>query len=415
MVSAADKPSLSIELDDFTSYFTTQDILRHNRYEIHAKETVPLSRTLSTVMDLRGRVETAESGINASFLPHYSSAVTHNELFEGEIRQLYMDWLGDKVRMKTGIMQIDWIESLSPLTSDIMTPLDLRFGGFGTNKEIIVPEAAVYLNHKLFGGTLEYLFVPLPVTHRLPVGDNGYGLYPYLANQVAPLSAMISTSSIPQTLAEVEAGVRYHLDFDSGLELSFLAYRGHQRTPTFVAGPPSASTIPITEVYGRTVTLGAFATYGTEAAIFRLFTYLEPHRYPASVTVAPGGDPTQLPYENRIRVGSGFDYVFSKHLKLYSEFTGTHTEYPNGQMNYLATVRLTNETFKDFMISLNATIGFPYFSSLLTPEVAWNFQQDMSLGLGAHLIQSSNVNSAFEMLKNASQVYATYQYTFALW
>jgi len=412
---AAQEPSLTVDLENFTSYFTTQSILRHNRYEIHVKEIVPLSPSLTTVLDLRGRAEAALSDINTKILPHYSNAVRDDELIEGEIRQLYLDWLGNSVRIKMGLLQIDWIDSLSPLTSDVMTPLDLRFGGFGTNKEIIVPEPALDLNHKLFGGTLEWLVVALPVTHRLPAGNNGYGFYPYLQNQVTPLAPELVTGQIPRTLSEVEGGIRYQLEFDP-LELSFLAYRGHQRTPTLVVGPLGPSSIPITEVYGRATTLGVSGTYGTDAAIFRLFTYAEPHRYPAVVSVVPGLDPAgQLPFETRIRVGGGFDYVFSKHLKLYSEVTGTHTEYPSGQMNYLTTVRVTNESFKNILLSLNTTVGFPKSSYLITPEMTWTFDSNTKLGLGAHFIHSGDPGSAFEIIKDASQVYGFFQYSFALW
>jgi hypothetical protein len=278
---------------------------------------------------------------------------------------------------------------------------------------------AVSVNHKFLRGNLEWMAVFLPPTSRFPVGDNGYGYYPYLASLFAPAATTIGNQPVPRTLHETELGARYLVDV-GGLDLTLLGFYGHQRNPSLLVQPQDPVTLAITQVYPRVLTLGAMAAYSQDAWVARLLAFVEPNRTPR--VVGSLSDPP----ETRLRLGGGFDYVASKHFKAYSELLGTFTQAPavsiagqpaqsyESPSDLIATVRLTNETFRNITLSLNTSLTGPAFSYLVSPEIAYTASRACKLALGARLIGSNSVKSDFDSLKDTSSAYFTLEYVFPM-
>jgi hypothetical protein len=406
----ADQPSLTGKLSNFTSYFFSDGKLRHERFEALLTQEVPINSRISTTIEGRARVELTEIDVSWAPRHNYNLAVRNDEMLEAEFRQLYVDYLGDSLRVKAGLQLIDWVDSLSPFTNDILTPYDIRFGAMGDPNQVIQPVIAIDLNHSLFGGNMEWLVIPLPGSDRLPAGPNGYGYYELVNALASPATANLTENSIPRTFGDVEFGARYHHVWDA-LELSLLAFRGHYRSPTFTINPISMSEVSVQESFPISVTLGAALTYGTEAAVFRLFSYVDPQA-PARYIL---GTSTPNPGQ-RVRIGVGADYVFSKDLKIYSEFTGTYEQFSLAgySTEYIGTIRMTSETIDDLFLSLNASVTFPENSFFLGPECDGKLANSLHLKGGARVFVSYDASAPFEMLKNSSQIYSQLEYTFDL-
>jgi hypothetical protein len=402
---AADHATLGVKLTNYDVLFLDSGDFRHNRYEALLTQETPFNERFSTVVEGRVRADAA------LLQNRFAGPVRADEMLEGEFRQVYADYLGDSVRLKAGLQLIDWVDSLSPTTSDFLTPLDLRQGAFGNPSQTIVPVLALSVNHSLAGGNLEWLVVPLPHSHRFPAGPNGYGFYESIAAQAAPATAHLIEGQIPREFSEVEFGLRYHRVWDA-LEVTALAYRGHNRSPSLAALPIGPGIVQLRESFPRVMTLGAFASYATDSAVFRLFTYFEPGA-PARITI--GSDPA-LSSRTRTRVGLGADYIFSKALKVYSEFTGTRAQVSLGgeKTEYIGTIRVTNESIDNVIIALNASATTPLNSFLLAPEITWNATTRLKISSGARLIHSDDPLAPYDFLKNSSQVYAQLEYRFDL-
>jgi hypothetical protein len=411
--------TLDGKIENFTSYFFDNGRLRHYRYDLTLTETSHLSDHLLTVVQGRLRSEIMMTNEPWAVGSRYSQAVRNDEQFEAEGRQVYIDYLNSQVRIRAGLQLIDWVESLTPFASDILTPYDLRWGGQGPTDEILIPVWALSANHKFLHGNLEYMAVFLPQSSRFPVGDNGYGYYPYLGSLFAPAGSVISTQPIPQTLQETEFGARYMLNV-GGLDLTFLGFYGHERTPSLLVQPVNPTTLSITQIFPRVFTMGTMMAYSQDAWVGRLMAFVEPNRTPKVVGALT--DPT----ETRLRVGGGFDYVASRHFKLYSELLGTFTQAPQISItglptqsyedpsDVIATIRMTNETFHNVTLSLTTSLTGPAFSYMVSPEIAYTASRACKLALGARLLGSNSIKADFDSLKDTSAAYFTLEYVFPM-
>ncbi len=451
-------------------YWLEDNRLRHQTTELSLRQVSDVREGLTTVVDGRFRYEAAILPFRSSRLREYPRPVQDDEGFESEARQVYLDWLTDFAAIKVGLVQFDWMDSLSPRTSDSITALDLRHGGFDSPSQIIEPVFAISGNFSVGFGSLELMVVPQGKAHRLPKGANGYGYGERVsallggvtralqqAGLRGEIDAQRQSPAIPAGGKDMEAGGRFLASL-AGIDLSLIAWRGHQRTPSLDVSlydsPEASATNPdwvlaASERHVGMNTFAAFGSYGGDAAVYRLFVIREPGRQPA-VMVEDDLAWTlvgQLPEDSatatgeslfgdeayrrgaildRTRIGAGFDYVFSKHLKLYSEAYATSSRVTGHTLggqgvedtwrDHTATLRLTNESFEDLFLSCDITMTGPERSWLVSPDVSYEWREGVKsanagarswkLSFGGWLVQSESDKSALRMLRGARQVYA---------
>jgi hypothetical protein len=433
----AQEASLTGKAGNYTAYFLENERIRHNRYELWLTQKAKYSFRFSSVIETRFRFDAALMDHDGAPLQKISKGVRDDEMTEGEVRQAYFDYLGDSFRMTFGIQKIDWVESLSPLANDILTPLDLRHGGFGDPGDVIVPVGAVALNHKFIGGSLDWLVVPMPKPSRMSKGDNGYGFRQYLRDQIGDdISVVIEEEGIQRGIPDTEVGLRYLMTFDA-LELTLFGYRGHHRKPVVRVEEIGDEEVLVTMNYPRTNTFGFFGAYAFDGIVMRLMAFHEPRRSPNVVVIPKQVEEDQ--YQERSRVGIGFDWVISKHLKIYSEqFYTKTTDYPkvdkdgvegetsddddtglplfltlaeedakepddrNPKTDYTGILRLTNETFKDIELALDGIFQSPNKAHILSPAAKFKFWQNWELGVGARFVRSWHPSSVYEPIENTS-------------
>jgi hypothetical protein len=422
---------------NYSSYFLKTQRLRHHRYELRLKQNAAYTTRFNSVIEGRLRFDPAISKQSTGQYHQFDKAVRDDEMAEAEMRQLYLDYLGDSYRLMVGLQQIDWIDTLSPLINDGMTPMDLRYGGYGSASDVIIPVEALRFNHQFALGTLDWLVVPKPKHSRLPKGSNGYGLYESAAaNSTETSSQDVEEEEIPSSLNQVEGGLRY-LTSGEGWELTLLGYRGHQKTPVFrsdvVASLGQAPFYETSSRYPLSPTFGVFTAFSGDAWVMRLMAFHEPSRAPSHVIVAPQTlaepkrDESKGPREVRSKIGFGFDYVFSKHFKFYSEQYGTRTKIVNEQPgitvvgyegkpvdDYTVALHMTNETFEAVTLAFDVVATSPYKANVLIPSLAWFFAENYEVDLGARLVRSYDVRSRYESLKDTSQVYAAFYKHFSV-
>lgn len=444
-------------------YFLEDKKIRHVITELGIRHSMEATDGVSTVLDARLIYDAALFSGPFGTVRDYGPEVRGDEGFAAEIRNAYLDILTETVAIKAGRFAFDWMESLSPRTSDAVTPLDLRFGGFDSGSSLIEPVDAVSANTSFGFASVEVMFLPFGRHHRLAKAANGYGYVERVTNMLGGLREILSSSGVsgeiypsfkrgdvPDDIKTSELGIRALTSVD-GVDISAFAWRGHQRSPnlTFSLGQSALSTnqvlaydLSAAETFPELNSYGVFGSWAGDASVVRLFGLSEPNRVPAvtvddelsGVMVISGAgtayDPAMVLGDRAYRVGAkearqrwglGFDYVFSKHLKLYSEAFQTHS-YISGQKvagaevrdqfkDHAVTVRLTNETLSDVFISCDATLTGPARSWLVHPEIAIDWRDDESSGgvwklaVGGWLVQSESNKSSFAMLRDARQVY----------
>jgi hypothetical protein len=198
------------------------------------------------------------------------------------------------------------------------------------------------------------------------------------------------------------------------------------------------------ETYQQMNSYGLFASYGGEASVFRLFSLYEPGRKPgvlldddlAALVSMAAPDPSTIvgdrafrhgALDDRLRAGGGFDYVFSKHLKVYSEAYVTFSRVTGVTVpgdgveeafrDHTITMRLTNESFSDVFVSCDTTVTGPDRSWMVNPDVTFDWrggdqrrsgnsaESSWKLSFGGWLVQSVSDKSTLRILRDARQLY----------
>lgn len=413
-------PSLTASIGNRSAYFLDARYLRHHRYELDVEQLTTLSDRWHSRFEARVR---ADLGMTGELSPQkYSSTVRNDEAVEAEPRVAMLDYLGDNVRARMGLMSFDWTESLFPFTNNLLAPLDLRHGATEMPSQIRVPMVMVDVNHRIGDGNLNWVVVPVPKPSRFPKGANGYGYYEYLSRVSSPFSVNLIEGSIPIQHSECEAGVRYWYRWDA-LELTPLIYYGHQRAPSHSISAATATTVNVVQSYPRVLTFGLLSTLGMGPWVARASVLVEPSRKPTVIMNAAAN----TDYDERlVQSNLGFDFVISKHLKIYSELsshwrdlssvnipTGGKTHISNSD-DHVASVRLTNESLKDVQLELEGTYTFPKQSFLLSPRLAWTLQSRYELTLGAQMVHSESADSPLDMLRDTDQIYVSVKYLFKI-
>jgi hypothetical protein len=407
-LTAEARTSLQGQLANRSAWWLSDGSLRHHRYELELKHVSTVSRRLSTVLEGRARAETASLG--------FSGSVREEEEWEIQGRQAYLDYLDRNLRVRAGLQPVDWVESLSPAGNDVFVARDLRYGILGSNRDTLLPQLAADLNHQFLGGNLEWLLVPAATRSRLPKEENGYGFFETIRRRIAPLTASFTVAETPIALSEVEAGVRYSRSLGD-VEASAFLFRGHQRTPS-IRLSPSAGVVEVS--FPSTWSMGLFASYAEDAWVARGLFYAEPDRGPR---FAVAGPEVLEAGETLLRGGAGFDYLFSKHLKLYTELTLSRWsgyqrtllgESRTTAVDTALSVRLTNETLRHWLFSVDALVAAPRTSFYLTPQATWDVRPYLSVSFGAVWVKSYSKESLLESLGETSQVFVLLRYLFTM-
>lgn len=457
---------LQLRASQTTRYFLVDDRIRHQVTEVGARQVTDVREGVTTVFDGRMRYDSALFPAPVLKMRDYPPEVREDEGFEADARQAYVDWLAGDWAVKAGLFQFDWMESLSPRTSDAVTPLDLRHGGFDNSGQLIEPVYAFSANTSVGFGSVELMLVPWGKPHRLPKGENGYGYGERVkalrggvekivraSGLRGALNSSLVHGKIPRDIDNSEFGARF-LTSAGGVDVSAFGWRGHQRTPaleiSLIEAEDSTALSPAwdlltVETHQQMNSYGIFSSYGGEAAVYRLFSLYEPGRKPpvmldddvAALVSLAAADPSVIvgdrayrlgAIDDRLRGGAGFDYVFSRHLKVYSEgyvsasrVTGVNVLGEGVEETYrdhTVTLRLTNESFSNVFLSCDATVTGPRRSWMVNPDVTIDWRSGgarrgeresevaWKLSLGGWFVQSESDKSALRILRDARQVYA---------
>jgi hypothetical protein len=445
--------NLTGKVGNYSVFFLEKERVRHHRYELWLNQKTSYSFRFTSTIEARFRFDAAMLDDENATEQNIVDEVRDDELIEGDVRQAYFDYLGDFFRATAGIQKIDWVDSLSAATNDVLTPMDLRHGGFGDGADLIVPVGAATVNHKLFGGSLEWLAVPLPKSSKMGAGSNGYGFYEFVQQQIdEDITLKIENEEIPKGMKDTELGLRYMMTFEKA-EFTLFGYRGHHRKPVFQVEETGDEEFTLTMVYPRTNTFGFFWSYADDAVVLRLMGFHEPKRSQQIIEVPNLLD--EETYQTRSRAGLGFDYVFNKHLKVYTEqyYTVT-TDYPiedeaddsssddnssddddtglpliamsmlasdsdtreeddrNPKNDYTAVVRLGNETFKTVEFSVDGVYQSPLNGHIVAPTAKILLGESWDLSLGARFVRSWHEKSAYEPIKKSSHVWSSIYMSF---
>jgi hypothetical protein len=410
-----------------TIYFTKVERVRSHRYDFQLKLPYNLTDTATLNFDGRARYDLALMDHKLAPQRNLSSKVRDNEILDLQLRKLYLDWLTNAFVLKLGRQLVDWIDALVPNVANFTNALDLRQGGFGTIEEVLVPVDALLINHQFFKfGSVDWLLVFNNPRHILPKQKNGYGYYETLEKSFGTSNITFVDDSETYQHSEFEYGARFLATVKS-VDVTLMSYAGHQRMPIYEA-LPSLPTNPLElrlrKLYPRTQVYGLSTAYSKEALVTRLMVYYEPRRDAEFTRFDQTTGAQYRDYIQATRYGLGLDYVFSRHLKAYTEswLLSDNTygkNYPtdsyhvkNRKLSQVYTLRLTNETLSDAIFSVDTTYTVPEISWAISPSIEWNMTASWKTTIGARFIKSLHTQSRFEVLKESSHAYGKIDFYF---
>ncbi|MCX6126865.1 MAG: hypothetical protein NTV34_19245 [Proteobacteria bacterium] len=406
-------------------YFRSTSRVRHHLVTLGLLQDAEISDNWASTMEGRVVYDAAVSPNKLSPQRDLHQDVRRDERFDAACRQFHLTYSADSFRARIGQQKIDWVDSIFPQSSDFMTPMDLRRGGFGEPSDLIVPTQAVTLSHSFpLQSQLEWV-VAAPKTSKLPAGPNGYGFYESLGEELPNQALTVETQPIPDSHEQMEGGLRFQLSVPS-IDLSLFAYRGHNRLPnleiqTFVDGSHSRLELqyaPLT-TYG-----GALSATASNSTVVRFFALLEPLRQPSLRLKLPSSRTVSSDWTRRYRVGLGLDQVLLDRVKFYSEWNYTKTtpvqsgdlqeinmvsdkfeqnERPNHGFNY----RISYEYDDQTKIVWDGLYTGPERSYIVAPMVSHKIYDDLELSGGIRFVKSFSDRSQLDVLRNSSQYIAS--------
>lgn len=392
----ASSQRLTGKLSNYSAYFLNDEKLRHHRYELSVRQDTDYGPAFKTV--IAGRLWWDPVLMDNDFAARrsYPQEVREDELYQGEMREAYVDYLGDWYRFRIGRQIVDWTDTFAPALVNMVTAVDVRHGVSGDPVDYIVPIDAARISHSFLGnGTLEWLVVPRGVHHRFPKGDNGYGYYRFIQKGIEPRKLVLKEDEISRDQDHIEAGVKYQTSLGS-VDYHLFAYRGHQRDPAFrLEG--GLSSVVLTQYYPRVDTYGTTLTWAGEAMVIRGLGFYEPKRKPRDKEIFTYEEGTigDDVYDRRIQLGLGLDYVFSRHLKVYSnhyyvrldtiipkDSTREERNIEGFEDSYVGVVRLTNQSFDNLEFKVDAAFTSPNQARMIEPSIVYQWDQGYTLALG---------------------------------
>ena len=420
--NATNSASLSGYLANYSAYFLERERLRHHRYELGLKQKAKINFQLSTYIEGRARFDAAL--MPESYAPGQgmASEVRADEMAEADLRQAYLSYIGEYVSWTAGTQLIDWVESLSSLIASDLTPYDIRHARFGDGSEIIVPVTGVKANLDLDFLSIEGLIVPFPSYSRAPKGDNGYGYGEALSEEASNYAIEMENRGNEHSIKHSEAGLRILGSIES-FEWTLLAYRGHHKSPIIeLVQDNRQRTARLTLTNPRLNTFGLFSSYAGESFVLRANAIYQPRRRPQVVEIFD--DLENDYYEDITRVGLGYDMVFNRHFKFYTEAYLIRTDREGAidfldpkllgiEDEYVSVLRVTNESFDDVEFRLDYVHFTPKKGYLFNPAVLATVFESFKLEAGARLVSADHDEAPTKIIENASHIYANLRWYFA--
>jgi len=414
------------EISNDTVYFTDEERVRHSQFTLNLNQKATIiPYRLTTFAEIRARSDAALADDDRAPNWEFSDEVVEDEREDVQVREAYVDYLGDEWKFKIGIQKIDWIDSLSPGAMGVLTALDLRHGAFGETGDLIEPVGAALVTTKILGGNLEMLGITHPAVHRLPKGENAYGYQETVQNLFPTATVIVKEDKFISSPANREFGFRWLLT-ESGFDISLFGMNGHERFPALAATAVGPGVIQIDRDHPEIVTYGASASTSGDAYVLRSQVIYQPeHSLPITYSSPLEGIEAKEGSQEHTRLALGFDYVESKHFKFYSEALWTHvtTDPPsyysensgtkNNKDDYVVTTKFTNESFENVLLGFTATHSMPNKSAIYTPSVEWTFWESYIFNAGWRRIISLHEDSQYHSLRHASQAFAGLTYKFS--
>lgn len=418
--------SMEGRIGNDTVYFLNPQKVMHHSYHLMVKQKAKINEKISTNLSGRFFFDAALAGLDDHpfvYRHDVDERVRIDEKSESSLREASVDFTFPIGHVRIGRQLVDWIDSITPYASDILTPIDFRQGGFGPADQVIRPLDAMLVSVTVPGGSLEGIAVAHPLGHQLPKGPNGYGFYEPLEQRFADNRDLrIKDDGIPQTRSQTEAGGRY-VGYWGGTDVMFLAFHGHMRTPLIQAANTSDD-FDLKTNYPMLNTYGASASWSWNAVVFRMLSFYEPNRQLQSYRgrLISTHDAAEL-MAKRYRHGLGFDFVLNEHFKLYSETWANQVISSDEARNldpsiehvrtdYTISSRITNESISKFLLTIESVISTPKHSSIFSPSATLTIGDSAKLTAGWRMISSDNPGAPYEALKDADQAYGSLDWYF---
>ena len=387
--------------------------MRHLKLTLDLKQTTDITDALSSVIAGRFRFDAALTPLNKTL--DYDTEVRDDELFDSDFREFYFNYLNEALRIRIGLLKIDWVDTLFQQNNDFLTPLDLRFGGYGEAGDLIIPSPSILLSHGLLGLQWDWI-IAKPVVSKIPKAANGYGFYENLESDLPPF--YVQNEKIPDDSKNLEGGLRLATTFYK-TEFTFFAYHGHERVPHAQFQPIiKDQQLKIGLKYPQVNTFGLFLTAGLgDAAIFRVFSLYEPRRVSDITLTLPSGSVYQSGETQRYRAGFGIDYVISQDFKFFSECSGLRiqniaTDEPNifgshfsEREDYNCGYRGIYLASQNMEILLDNFYTFPERSYFIAPQINLKISNSFRLFGGIRFVKSFSDLSTLDRLRDTSHVF----------
>lgn len=421
--TGASSASLSGHVGNSTIFFLNSKRVAHHRYHLDLNQKSKVSEQLATTVAARFYYDAALADHPAAARRDIEPEVRADEISAAELREGSVDLSLPLGKLRIGKQIIDWIDSITPYASDILTPIDFRQGGFGAANQIIRPVDAALWSLPFPGGALETLVVVNPLGHLLPKGPNGYGNHEALQARFPQQKLTLEDDGIPKNGTHVEAGARY-VGYVGGIDLSLLAFHGHERTPILHVVSADRAQVNLKTDYAMLNTYGGSFSVALDAVVLRALTFYEPARRLQSFALGPNkpGAPIDL-YAQRYRHGLGIDLVINEHFKFYSETWANQLKpsddalaldpsFEHFRTDYTVSSRVTNESFSKILLTIESVISTPRHSSIFSPSVSWTIGEHTKLGMGWRMISSDNPAAPYDSLKDADHAYGNLDWYF---
>jgi len=402
-------------------YLIKPSSLRHNKLTLSLRYEADLTDAWSFVTDGLVSYDAALANCAQCTQKDLPDNVRRDELYQDDLRELHVTYSGDHARARVGRIKFDWIDSIFPQSSDFVTAVDLRGGGYGEMGDVIIPTEAFDLTHDFVADSRLEWMIARPTESRLPKGPNGYGFYEYFADSLPDRELEIKNNRVPRTWNQAEYGVRWMRSAPSA-DFSLFAYRGHNRIPNIMIQPALSQTkTGVDFTYDRLTTYGATVTKTmSDDTVGRMFSYLEPDRAPALVVLRPSGASRSSGSTRRYRVGIGLDHVLTDRLRVYSDaymtriektsqgdLTSAYQSYDKNHRDYNLNYRISYDLVEQTKMILDGMCTGPERSFLVSPQIAAPIFDDYTLAAGARYVKSYSDQSQLDLLRDTSHVFLT--------
>ncbi len=414
----------NLKLGQESIYFLSDERLRHHIYSLDLSVSRELYSFSKISFDGFSRYDLALLPSRQAARSRYSETVKRDEDFDLGVRNFFFSYTGEIFNLRAGIQTLDWLDTLSPQGPDFLLPVDLRRGGLSDPEFQELPFKALRISHPFLSESfLEWILIYPPTVSRLPLGENGYGYFESIKDKIPEgRQLVVSTDKLNPSIENAEAGLRILKNLGE-VDLSLLGFHGYQRLPSYrLKTALSSETIGLEQYFAKTNTFGFFSSWSKAKFAGRFFGLYEPRR--TSEVMSYGVGSTLIedsgPYRH-LRIGVGADYAHSQHFRWYSEIYQTQKRplsnpevfkkySQQGEEDYNLVYRVTNETFKEKVLSLEGMVSLPERSFLFSPSLKAEILKDFHLSSGFKLIKSYSDQARLDRLRHSGYFFLKIDY-----